>query len=224
MTDQQTLQKRYDAVSSLLRDHYGHPQWRPHLEPVAELVSTILSQSTTDHNRDMAYDSLQAQYPTWEAVRDAPVSAIEKAIRSAGLAKQKAPRIKNALQYITKTRGKIELDFLRELPTEDALAWLMHLDGIGRKTASIILLFCFEMPVYPVDTHVHRVTKRLGFHNTNAEKAHKIMESIANPEHFYADHLNIIRHGRQVCQARNPLCESCFLRHHCLFYQSEKRV
>jgi len=220
MTDPK-LQNQYHHISKILEDTYGKPTWRPHLEPVAELVSTILSQSTTDHNRDLGFDSLMATFDTWEAVRDAPTEDIATAIRSAGLANQKAPRIKNALQYITEQRNELSLDFLQEMSAQDACNWLMQMDGIGRKTASIILLFCFDMPVYPVDTHIHRVTKRLGFHNTSAEKAHAIMEAIAPPKTYYADHLNILRHGREVCKARQPLCKSCPLSANCQYYQRE---
>ncbi len=155
-------QKKYAQIAEILHDLYGYPTWRQHLSPVDELVSTILSQSTTDSNRDMAFDSLKAQFPDWEAVRDAPLEDVVKAIRSAGLANQKGPRIQNALRTLTAQRGEITLDFLAEMTVEEAKEWLVQIDGVGPKTAAIILLFAFNKPAFPVDTHVHRVTQRLG--------------------------------------------------------------
>ncbi|MBI5958281.1 MAG: endonuclease III, partial [Chloroflexi bacterium] len=146
----------YARISELLQDTYGYPTWRQHLLPVDELVSTILSQSTTDTNRDMAFDALKQHFPSWEAVRDAPVKAIIDTIRPAGLANQKAPRIQAALHYITETQGEISLDFLNQLSLEEAKAWLTAINGVGPKTAAIILLFAFNRPAFPVDTHVHR--------------------------------------------------------------------
>jgi endonuclease III len=210
----------YLTISGLLSQNYGYPDWRQHLPPVDELVSTILSQSTTDLNRDKGFYALKARYADWESVRDAPVDDIENTIRPAGLAKQKAPRIKNALQYVTDHVGKLSLDFLQDMDIAAAKTWLTQIDGVGPKTAAIILLFSFNRPAFPVDTHVHRVTGRLGLidEKTSADKAHDMMESIAEPKNFYADHLNIIRHGREICKARNPLCNQCFLRDHCRYY------
>ncbi len=213
----------YPAISSRLREQYGYPAWRPHLPPVDELVSTILSQSTSDGNRDKGFYALKARYPDWESVRDAPVPDIEDTIRPAGLAKQKAPRIKHALEYVTEQRGALSLDFLETLPVDEAKAWLTKIDGIGPKTASIILLFCFNRPAFPVDTHVHRVGQRLGIipPKTSADKAHPILEAAAAPDDYYADHLNIIRHGREVCKARQPRCEACFLSDLCQYFQQQ---
>ena len=218
--DAETLayrRKRYAAVARILGEAYGYPTWRPHLSPVEELVSTILSQNTTDHNRDMAFEALRARFPTWEAVRDAPTADVIAAIRSAGLSNRKGPRIQAALRRITEERGAITLDFLAEMDVEAAKAWLTGLDGIGPKTAAIILLFALNKPAFPVDTHVHRVTKRLGLigPKTSAERAHQELEAIIPPEDYYPAHLNFIRHGRQVCKARNPRCEACPLRAHC---------
>ncbi|MFP4323397.1 MAG: endonuclease III domain-containing protein [Anaerolineales bacterium] len=210
----------YQIISTLLREQYGYPTWRQHLPPLDELVSTILSQATSDGNRDKGFYALKARYADWEAVRDAPVEEIAETIRPAGLAQQKAPRIKDALRYVTEARGELSLDFLEDMPVEDAHTWLTNIHGIGRKTSSIILLFCFNRPAFPVDTHVHRVSKRLGLvpAKTNAEKAHPILEALAEPADYYADHLNFIRHGRQICQARQPKCAQCFLQDHCAYY------
>lgn len=222
--DHQTLalrRRQYSRIFELLLETYGEPTWRPSLPPVDELVSTILSQSTTDTNRDMAFDALKARFPTWEMVRDAPVEEVVEAIRSAGLANQKAPRIQAALRYIEKTQGEISLDFLADMEIDEAKAWLTGINGIGPKTAAIILLFSFDRPAFPVDTHIHRVTGRLGLigPRINAERAHVELEAIIPPEDYYPAHLNIIRHGREVCQARRPGCEICSLTVYCDYYQ-----
>lgn len=213
--------RKYTQIAELLEDAYGYPQWRQHLPPVDELVSTILSQSTTDANRDMAFDALIARYPSWEAVRDAPQDEVIETVRSAGLANQKGPRIQSALRSITEQRGEITLDFLAEMEVAAAKTWLTQLDGIGPKTAAIILLFAFNKAAFPVDTHVHRVTKRLGLidSKTSAARAHDDLEAIVPPDDYYPAHLNIIRHGRQVCQARRPRCEDCPLTAYCDYYQ-----
>ncbi|PJF44205.1 MAG: hypothetical protein CUN55_05175 [Phototrophicales bacterium] len=222
--DAQTLAERkekYQAIAKILSEKYGYPTWRQHLPPVDELVSTILSQSTTDANRDRGFYALKAKYADWESVRDAPLEEIVEVIRPAGLANQKGPRIQEALRYISEQVGEISLDFLKDMPIEEAKQWLTKINGIGPKTAAIILLFSFNMPAFPVDTHVHRVTKRLGLidSKTNADKAHTILEAIVPPEDYYAVHLNFIQHGREICKARNPLCQQCPLTVYCQYYQ-----
>ena len=200
-------------------DAYGDPP-RPRLDPVSELVSTILSQSTNDSLRDRAYDALRERYPTWEQVRDAPVREIAKAIRVCGLSQHKAPRIKKALQHVTHERGRLDLNFLRQMGVDAARQWLMSIEGVGPKTAAIVLLFSLNMPAFPVDTHVHRVTGRLGLipPKTNADKAHQILEELVPPDVYLPFHLNIIMHGRQVCHARDPQCDACVLRRLCRYY------
>jgi len=213
------------TIHQQLIETYGQPRWRPHLDPISEVVSTILSQNTSDGNRDVAFDRLRARFPTWEMVRDAPVTAIEEAIRPAGLAPQKAPRIKGALQFISQERGELSLDFLKEMPVDQAKAWLTQIKGIGPKTAAIILLFSLGMPAFPVDTHVHRVTRRLGLigPKVSAEKAHELLEALLPADLYYPLHLNLIRHGRQVCHARNPKCEICPLQTLCDDYQGRPK-
>ncbi|MFQ6057736.1 MAG: endonuclease III domain-containing protein [Anaerolineae bacterium] len=181
------------------------------------MVSTILSQNTNDALRDRAFGRLRGRFPTWEQVREAPVGEIAEAIQVAGLGQQKAARIKRALQRITEERDELSLDFLREMEVEEAKQWLTSIKGIGPKTAAITLLFALDMPAFPVDTHVHRVTKRLGVIPPNAsrEKAHEILEALMPPETYYAFHLNLIRHGRQVCKAPTPRCEICVLKDLC---------
>ena len=223
MTDpNQSLKAKAQAVHQRLLEVYGQPEWRPHLDPISEVVSTILSQNTTDVNRDRAFERLRARFATWEEVRDGPVEAIENAIRPAGLAQQKAPRIKGALQFITQERGELNLDFLKEMPVDEAKAWLTQIKGIGPKTAAIILLFSLGMPAFPVDTHVHRVTGRLGLigPKVSAEKAHDLLEHLLPPDWYYPFHLNVIRHGREICHARNPKCEICPLQDLCGYYQA----
>lgn len=200
---------------------YGEPSWRPHLDPVSELVSTILSQNTNDVNRDVAFDQLRARLPTWEQVRDAEVEIVIDAIRPAGLANQKGHSIQEALRFITQERGELDLDFLADWPVEQAKAWLSSIKGVGPKTAAIVLLFSLGRPAFPVDTHVHRVTKRLGLigPRISREKAHDELERLVAPQDYYAFHLNLIRHGRQVCTSRKPQCPACFLCELCNFYK-----
>jgi endonuclease-3 len=222
MTDSDSrLRVKAQVVHESLMDMYGDPEWRSQLDPISEVVSTILSQNTSDVNRDRAFERLQARFDNWEEVRDAPVEAIEDAIRPAGLAQQKAPRIQGALQFITQERGELSLDFLKDMPIEEAKAWLTQIKGIGPKTAAIILLFSLGIPAFPVDTHVHRVAGRLGLvgPRISAEKAHAILETLLPEELYYPFHLNVIRHGREICHARNPKCELCPLRELCDYYR-----
>ncbi|MEJ2554995.1 MAG: endonuclease III [Anaerolineae bacterium] len=215
------LKSKAQAVHQRLLEVYGRPQWRSHLDPISQVVSTIISQNTSDVNRDRAFERLRARFASWEVVRDAPVETIEEAIRPAGLARQKAPRIKGALQFITQERGELSLDFLKDLPVDEAKAWLTQIKGVGPKTAAIILLFSLGMPAFPVDTHVHRVTQRLGLigPKVSAEKAHVILEDLLPADIYYPFHLNVIRHGREICHARNPKCEICPLQTLCDYYQ-----
>jgi endonuclease-3 len=217
---------KYGPVSAALTENYGYPTWRQHLQPVDELVDCILSQSTTDANRDRAHALLRARFPTWEAVRDAPVAEVVEAIKPAGLGNQKGPRIQNMLRHITAERGSITIDFLADLPIEEAKAWLTGMDGVGPKTAAIVLCFAFNRPAFPVDTHVHRLGQRIGFlpEGISADKAHPVMEAIVPPQDYYAFHLNLIRHGREVCQARSPHCERCPLTAHCDYFTQQARI
>ncbi|MGB9640807.1 MAG: endonuclease III domain-containing protein [Anaerolineales bacterium] len=214
--------RRAKRIHDLLVAYYGEPTWRNPLPAVDELISTILSQNTNDQNRDRAFHGLRQRFHSWEEVRDAPIEDLITAIRPAGLARQKAPRIQNVLRAITDQRGQIELDFLNDLPAQQALQWLQQFNGVGPKTASIVLLFSLNKPAFPVDTHILRVTKRLGLipPNTTAEQAHLILADAFEPTHYGTDHLNIIRLGREICQARKPKCEICPLREECEYFQN----
>ncbi len=206
-----SLEQRALQIHQVLLDAFGEPTWRNPLPAIDELVSTILSQNTNDINRDRAFDALRAHFPTWEAVRDAPVDAVIAAIRPAGLANQKGPRIQQVLRSITAERGSLDISFLAELPTEAARAWLTKFNGVGPKTAAIVLCFSLGKPALPVDTHVYRVTGRIGLRpaQMTVEQAHPYLESILPPASYYAAHLNFIRLGREICHARQPGCASC---------------
>lgn len=198
-------------IHKKLLEVFGEPVWRNPLPAIDELVSTILSQNTNDVNRDRAFDALRTKFPAWEIVRDAKEKDVIEAIRPAGLANQKGPRIQQVLRAITKERGSLQLDFLADLPIEEARAWLTKFNGVGPKTAAIVLCFSLGKPAFPVDTHVFRVTGRIGLRpeKMTVEQAHPYLESVFPPETYYAAHLNIIRLGREVCNARKPLCLNC---------------
>jgi endonuclease-3 len=208
-------------VYDLLVEAYDEPQRHRHLPPVDQLVNTILSQQTNGANRQRAFDRLKERFPGWEAVMNAEVGEVREAIRPAGLANQKAPRIQNALRFIRRERGELSLDFLADWPVDKAKRWLTGIKGVGPKTASILLLFTFGLPAFPVDTHVHRVTKRLGLIGTKvtADKAHEILEDMIAAEKYYAFHVNLIRHGREICHARGPKCQICVLQEQCDYYR-----
>jgi endonuclease-3 len=196
---------------------YGEPVWRPHGDPMAELVLTILSQNTSDSNSGRAFMRLVKAFPEWALVRDAPAEAIEREIAVGGLARQKAPRIKAALEALWEARGSFDLDFLRELPLAEAKAWLQTLKGVGPKTAACVLMFALGRSALPVDTHVHRVAQRLGYvpATATAEKAHDILEAAIPEGLIYPFHILLIKHGRRLCRAQRPLCAECPLLEGC---------
>ncbi len=210
-------------VDSRLKKIYGTPHRQERAsDPVGQLIGTILSQATTDVQTARSYTNLRHRFPTWEQVRDAPVSAIAKEIRSSGLSEQKAPLIKTALQDITNTRGRIELDFLKDMHPKEAKKWLMQIAGVGPKTASIVLLFTFRKRVFPVDTHIHRIAGRLGWipQGASAEKTHNLLEPLIPNGTQYRLHINLIRFGREICIARTPRCEICPLTDLCQYYRT----
>ena len=198
-------------VQDRLRHRFGTPTWHVKLPAVDELVCTILSQNTNDINRDKAFQALKERYPNWEAVRDADPAELQSVIRIAGLANQKGPNIQAALRDITEERGKIDLDWLKEKDPEEARKWLVKLRGVGPKTAAIVMVFALGMPAFPVDTHIYRVTGRIGLRprDLDISKTHAYMEQIADPDDFGSLHLNLINLGREICQARKPKCPIC---------------
>ena len=205
------LKIRAVKIYTTLLQAFGEPIWRDPLPAIDELVSTILSQNTNDVNRDRGFHALRAKLPTWEAVRDADVEDVIAAIRPAGLANQKGPRIQQVLRAITAERGSLNLDFLADLPIEEARSWLTKFNGVGPKTAAIVLCFSLNMPAFPVDTHIYRLSGRIGLRpeKMTVEQAHPYLESVFPPETYYAAHLNLIRLGREVCHARKPNCPKC---------------
>jgi endonuclease III len=212
-------------VHERLLAFYGYPEWRTPLPPLDELVSTILSQNTNDQNRDRAFAALRARFPTWEAARDADEQAVIEAIRPAGLANQKGPRIQNVLREITAQRGSLNLDFLADLPAEEARDWLLNFKGVGPKTAAIVLQFSLGKPAFPVDTHIYRLSGRLGLRpaKMSVEQAHQHLANLLPPEAYYPAHLNLIRLGREICQARRPNCPVCPLQGVCDFARSHQK-
>jgi endonuclease III len=219
------LKARAIAIHKKLIEAYGEPTWRTPLPAIDELVSTILSQNTNDINRDRGYNALRAKFPTWEVVRDANTEDVIEAIRPAGLANQKGPRIQQVLRAISEECGSLNLDFLAGLPIEEARAWLTKFNGVGPKTAAIVLCFSLNMPAFPVDTHIYRVSGRTGLRpeKMTVEQAHPYLESVFPPETYYAAHLNLIRLGREVCGARKPNCPQCPIIKLCDYKEKTKK-
>jgi endonuclease-3 len=205
-----------ELIARLKQDYGGMP-WRPHGDPMTELVLTILSQNTSDTNSGRAFARLLAAFPTWEALLAADPMDIAEAIKIGGLAQIKAPRIKALLSEVWERVGSFDLSFLAEMPLEEARSWLRSLPGVGPKTAACVLLFAFGRPALPVDTHVLRVAQRLGLVSlkTTAEQAHVLLEGMLTPEQVYPFHVGLIRHGRRICHAKRPLCEQCILHGGC---------
>lgn len=204
-------------VNAILVSTYGEPPPRAQQDPLSELIATILSQNTSDLNSDRAFTALMHRYGTFEAVRAAPVESIEEAIRSGGLARLKSLRIKQVLEQLRRERGELSLDFVCRLPLDEARRYLTGLGGVGPKTAACVLLFSCGRPAIPVDTHVHRVSRRLGLigPRTSAAQAHADLEAIVPPEQAYSFHVNLVRHGRQICKAPRPRCSVCPLERMC---------
>ncbi len=196
---------------------YGTVPLRPHSDPIAELVLTLLSQNTSDSNSGRAFIRLQNDFPGWQSIVDADVKAIERSIQPGGLAPTKAPRLQAILREVWARRQSFDLTFLRDLPLEDARAWLRSLPGVGPKTAACVLLFALGRPALPVDTHVHRVAKRLGLvpDKSTAEQAHPLLEAMVQPSDVYAFHIQLIKHGRRTCTAQRPKCGECVLADRC---------
>jgi len=210
-----------EVVLDRLGERYDHPTWAgPRLEVVSELVLTILAQNTADVNSYRAFTALRERYTDWDAVLAAPTDELEDVIRPGGLAPTKSRRIQHVLAEVKATHPDWDLSFLGAVPLDEARDWLISLPGIGRKTASIVLLFCFGRPTMPVDTHIYRVALRLGLipPRTPLDRAHDLLEEVLRPDEIYAFHVETIRHGRHTCRAPRPICGLCPLTDVCAYY------
>ncbi|MEW6223886.1 MAG: endonuclease III [Chloroflexota bacterium] len=223
---------------------YGEQRWESRLDPTSELILTILTQNTADVNAEKAFEALRTAYPSdrpaevhrpgigwggeglstapppdWSMVEHAPLPELIDVIRPGGLGPQKAPRLQATLRHIRETRGDYDLAFLGDMPALEARDWLTAIDGIGKKTASIVLAFCFGAPVMAVDRHVERVSKRIGLlpPKATADQAHDLFLGLLEPDEMYAAHVLLIHHGRAICQAQRPKCKLCPIADRCRF-------
>jgi len=219
------LKTRARQIDRILTHEYGRKEVVYDDDPLDTLVETILSQNTTDLNSHKAFQNLKRAYPNWDGMIGEEPDRIASIIRSGGLAPMKARRILDALTFIRTNRGRLELDFLRKMKPAEAEEWLAQMKGVGPKTRGIVLLFALKMPAFPVDTHIHRVTKRLGLigERVSREMAQEEMARLVPPSKYYNFHINIIEHGRAVCQARKPKCEVCIVGKWCEYYARVRR-
>lgn len=218
----ETLQEKAHIIFDTLVEHYGEPVFQGCDDPVDELIATILSANTNDANSGRAFEQLKARFgDDWDAVRTAPLDAIKEAIRPAGMYNQKAPAIVATLERIKADHGAYDLNHLAQASADEAFAYLTSLPGVGHKTASIVILFCFNGAAFPVDTHIQRISQRIGINSrrASAEKIKRTWESLLPPSMFFPLHINLIRHGRRICQALTPRCDQCPLQSICDFYQ-----
>lgn len=216
------IEAKIARIAALLEQAYGPKRLRRRWDnPLDELILTVLSQNTSDANSGGAYRALRRVFPTWEQVRRAREEAIADAIRSGGLANLKAARIKGILEAIWREQGHFDLSFLRDLRVDEVKAYLRRFDGIGAKTVACVMLFALGKPAFPVDTHIFRVTRRLGLFDgkTTPEKVQEQLEGLVPPRDQYALHVNLIEHGRRTCRAQQPRCPTCVLRRHCQYYR-----
>lgn len=205
-----THEERLLRIASRLEELYGPIEWRSHGDPLEVLISTILSQNTNDANRDRAYESLKARFPSYEAILQADVNDLAEAIKPGGLQHQKARRIQQILRTLKAERGSFDLSYLQGLSLEEALKELLKHEGIGKKTAGIVLTFSLNKPYFPVDTHIRRIALRLRLVK-RGQDPHEVMNRLV-PDHLkYQLHLHLIRHGRTTCKARKPLCTQCVI-------------
>ncbi len=211
-------------ILDLLRHAYGARPWKCWGDGVSVLVDTILSQNTSAANSNAGYRQLRRRFRSWNQVADAPVEEVERHIRVSGLSNLKAPRIQAILRQLRSDRGQIDLQHLAKMDDEQALDYLLHFPGVGPKTAHCVLLFAFGKSVFPVDTHIHRIARRLGLINakTTADQAHDRLKPIIAPEDRYEMHVLLIEHGRKTCRAINPKCDQCVLRRMCPWGQTRQ--
>lgn len=211
------LVHKAETVYQLLVQAYGMPE-RQDAPGFEALIQTLLSANTTDVNSGKAYHRLMERFDgEWDRVRTAPLEEIKEAIRVAGMYNQKAPHIQQTLQRLHEERGVYDIEHVREMAVEEGLTYLSSFPGVGHKTASIVLLFCFGKGAFPVDTHVQRITQRLGLSSPTASpvKIKQLWEALLPPEFYYPLHIHLIRHGRQICHARSPRCGACGLQEQC---------
>src|SRR6266705_5775930 len=220
------LQSRVERDLDRLERAFGGQRRGRRLEPLDELILTILSQHTNDLNRDRAYASLRRRFPRWEQVLRARPADVEDAIRVGGLARTKSRVIRDVLRTVRRDRGKLDLSNLRHLPIEDAKGYLLGLKGVGEKTACCVLLFACGRPAFPVDTHVHRVTRRLGWvpARSPSSKTHAILAKLVPQKRYFTAHVNLITLGRRVCRARAPDFPRCPLRSDCRYARPRLRA
>jgi len=217
-----TYGEQYDTrlhdIMDLLKQHYGVPEPAGRKDPVDSLITTILSQNTNDDNRDVAKQRLDERFDSCEAILNADVEDVAEAVRPAGLGPTKAERIQTFLRMLKEERGDFTLEHVRKMERDEAKRYLQKFPGVGPKTAAVTLCFAFDMPVMPVDTHVYRLAKRLQLipEDTTRERAHDILEREVPDERVYEFHINLIKHGRRVCTARNPSCQESFLAEYCV--------
>lgn len=209
--------KKIERIRALLERAYGHPECHPKREPLDELILTVLSQNTSSVNCNRAFANLRTTYASWDEVVSADVDEIEDAIRAGGLGATKAARIKAILESMSKFNGGLSLDCLRHMTDREAMSFLRQFKGIGPKTAACVLMFSLCRHVFPVDTHVHRLARRLGLIGVkvSAERAHDVLGGMVPPGSAYSLHVNMVNHGRLVCKARNPSCGACSLLEMC---------
>lgn len=223
---QRSPERKIDRVYALLEQSYGVRINDPGGDPLDGLIGTILSQATTDTNSSRAHRALRQAYPDWATILTTPEEELAEVIRSGGLANLKARRIKEMLAAIQEERGNLDLAFLDALTPEDGRDWLRRLPGVGPKTAACVMMFDLGKPILPVDTHVHRVSKRIGLigPRISAEAAHNALQEQLQPEQIYEFHLNMIAHGRTICRAPLPKCPLCPLTTLCNYYQGIKQA
>jgi endonuclease-3 len=211
-------------VNEILEGVYGEQKRGRRRDPLDSLILTIMSQSTSDHNRDMAYEAMMERYPDWEAVARAPTGQLASTIRSGGLANQKAARIKETLRWVKKKYGDYDLSALCDMEVGGATKVLLSQNGVGIKTAYVVLTFSCGHDVFPLDTHIYRILGRLGIlpPGMTREKAHEHMAGLVPPGKAYSMHLNVLQFGRDTCHARNPECDGCPLRRMCVWVKESR--
>lgn len=223
MRPMDSAQEKVPHIIQNLRAAYGAPRRQREPDPLDVLVETILSQATSDTNSRRAFQNLKERFPAWEEAQRARAGSIEAAIKSGGLAKQKSVRIKSLLNEIRKKLGSLDLSFLHTAPLDEAKAFLGSFKGVGPKTVACTLLFACKRAVFPVDTHIFRVGRRLGLIPLKCSdaEAHRIMGELIPARRYYEVHINLIRHGRRICRPQKPLCEQCCLIDYCDYYRTK---